>query len=196
MKLYQSPTSPYVRMVRAAAERLGLRDRIELANARADQEVFERINPLNKVPSLVTDDGESMIESRLICQYLDELAGPKLYPADPKARRAVLQREAVVHGVIDAAVLLGHELRREDSEKSAAWMKRQRRKIVVGMTKIEGELADFTDDSTIVPIELACTCQYMDRVYDEDWRKAYPGVAKWYEAYLRTPHMVATEIGG
>lgn len=194
MKLYQSPTSPYVRMARATAELRGLTGRIELMDARADQGTYEKLNPLNKVPCLVTDDGEVLIESRLICQYLDELAGPKLYPTDAKARRAVLQREAVVHGVMDAVVLVRQESRRDDSEVSEAWLKRQRRKIDVGLALIERELTHYTDPGTVTPILLCCLCHFMDRVHDEDWREHHPGLARWYEGYRKEPHMAATEV--
>ncbi|MEE9194370.1 MAG: glutathione S-transferase N-terminal domain-containing protein, partial [Alphaproteobacteria bacterium] len=71
MKLYYSPTSPYVRMVRVAALEKGVDGRMELIDARGEGNDTEDKNPLNKVPTLVTDDGETLIESRLICRYLD-----------------------------------------------------------------------------------------------------------------------------
>ncbi len=195
MKLYQSPTSPYVRMVRAAAHLKGLSDRIELTDARADQAAFERLNPLNKVPALVTDDGEVLIESRLICRYVDGLGGPpRLYPADPAAERRVLQKEAVIHGVLDAVVLRRMETRRPDAPASKWWDERQKRKIDIGLGLIEKSLADYTGGKDIVPILLGCMCAFMDRVSPEDWRKGYPGLAKWYEGYRKEPHMAATEV--
>jgi glutathione S-transferase len=93
-------------MARITAMAKGIADRIEFVNARTEQAEYETLNPLNKVPALVTDDGEVLIESRLICQYLDGLAGePRLYPVEPAARRRVLQREALIHGVLDAVIL-------------------------------------------------------------------------------------------
>ena len=79
------------------------------------------------MPTLVTDAGEVLIESRLICEYIDSLAGgPQLYPKDPAARRKVLQQEAVVHGVMDACVARRMETSGEQaatpSLRSAAWV--------------------------------------------------------------------------
>ena len=195
MKLYQSPTSPYVRMARATAAVKGLTDKLELVDARADQAAFEKLNPLNKVPTLVTDAGEVLIESRLICEYIDSLAGgPQLYPKDPAARRKVLQQEAVIHGVMDACVARRMETRKPDGTPSQWWDDRQKRKVDIGLAKIEAELADYTVPNTITPILVGCMCQFMDRVSPDDWRKAHPALGAWYESYRTEPHMASTEV--
>lgn len=195
MKLYQSPTSPYVRMVRATAEIKGLSDRIELVDARADQAAYEKLNPLNKVPCMVTDEGEALIESRLICEYVDSLDDKlPLYPRDSAGRRAVLQREAIIHGVLDATVLRRMEGRKPDSTPSQWWDDRQKRKVELGLGLIEGQLKDYTDPKTILPILTACMCLFLDRASSGEWRNDYPGLGKWYNAYKAEPHMVATEV--
>lgn len=181
-------------MVRATAHVKGLTDQIELVNARDDQEAYEKLNPLNKVPGLMTDDGEMLIESRLICRYLDGLkGGTRLYPENEADERRVLQQEAVIHGIMDAVVLRRMETRRSDSERSAWWDERQKRKIDIGLAQIEGDLDAYTAKPTIIPIMLGCMCHFMDRVAADDWRKDHPGLAKWYEAYAKEPHMTATE---
>lgn len=194
MKLYSAPTSPYVRMVRVAALEKGLGDRIELVDARGEGNDTEDKNPLNKVPAMVTDDGETLIESSLICQYVDSLGPePELYPRDPDARRRVLQQEALIHGVLDAAVLRRMETRREEGKQSQWWDERQKRKITLGLARIEADIEALTGAPTITPITLGCALSFMDRILaDTDWRTAYPNLAAWYESYKDTPHMAAT----
>lgn len=196
MKLYQSPTSPYVRIARTAAVEKGLTDRIEMIPAREPGFDLQALNPLDKIPTLVTDDGETLIESKLICQYFDSLGEPSLYPADPAARRAALQMEAVVQGVLDAVVLRRMETRREDSEQSSWWIERQMRKIKTGLTLIEGRLEAFTGGDTIVPIALCCALEFMDRLVPEvpelEWRGDFPNLAAWHESYKDRPSLVAT----
>lgn len=194
MKLYYAPTSPYVRMVRTAALEKGVDDRIELIDARAEGNDTEEKNPLNKVPTAITADGEVLIESRLICQYVDSLAdGPALYPADPAARRRVLQQEALIHGVLDAVVLRRMETRREDGKQSPWWDERQQRKITLGLDRLEQEVEAITAAPTIAPIALGCALSFIDRVLpDTDWRADHPKLAAWFESYAHTPHMQAT----
>lgn len=198
MKLYFAPTSPYVRMVRIAALEKGVNDRIELVDARGEGNDTEARNPLNKVPTFVTDDGEVLIESKLICQYIDSLAGgPQLYPKDEATRRRVLQFEAVIHGVMDAAVLRRMETRREEGKLSPWWDERQQRKVVLGLAQIERDLDAMVAEPNIVPITLGCTLSFMDRILpDTDWRADHPKLAAWFADFDQTPHMKETAPPG
>lgn len=79
MKIYFSPFSPYVRKCLVAGHELGLNDRIRLLPSNAgpiqrDKEIIAK-NPLGKVPTFITDDGQVLYDSRVICEYLDDLAG-------------------------------------------------------------------------------------------------------------------------
>ena len=94
MKLFFSPTSPYVRKCLATALELGLTDRIELLLGKAspvlpDTAIAEH-NPLGKVPTLITDDGQALYDSRVICEYLDHLAGGQLFPQGPARWQALM----------------------------------------------------------------------------------------------------------
>lgn len=195
MKLYLSPTSPYVRMVRIAAITLGCGDNLELIPARTEEANLPALNPLDKVPTLVTDDGEVMIESKLICQYLDAIGGNRLYPTDVKARAVVLQQEAVIHGMLDAAVLRRMETRREDAERSAWWDERQGKKITRVLAKLEDEIDAFIKEDNIIPITLGSALEFMDRILpDTDWRKGHPKLAAWLKEYTETPAMAETRV--
>jgi len=197
MKLYYSPTSPYVRMVRVAALEKGVDGRMELIDARGEGNDTEDKNPLNKVPTMITDDGETLIESRLICRYLDTLgAGPELYPRDPDARRRVAQFEALIHGVMDAAVLRRMETRREEGKQSEWWDQRQKRKIALGLDRLEDDVEAITGTPTIAPITLGCALSFLDRILpDTDWRADHPRLAAWYQSFKDTPNMAATAPG-
>ncbi|MGB5806323.1 glutathione S-transferase N-terminal domain-containing protein [Castellaniella sp.] len=79
MKLYYSSTSPYVRKCLIAAHELGLADRIQLAPVvtmpTAHSPELMRDNPLCKLPTLITDEGHALYDSRVICEYLNDLSG-------------------------------------------------------------------------------------------------------------------------
>jgi glutathione S-transferase len=81
MKLYHSPASPYVRKVNVVAIHHGLTlDRVATNPHESPAELL-RDNPLSKVPCLVTDDGVSLPDSPIICEYLDSIGtGEKLLP--------------------------------------------------------------------------------------------------------------------
>src|SRR5690606_28492080 len=77
MKLFFAATSPYVRKVMICAQVVGLADRIEKLSAAADpinrDPNIVALNPLGKVPTLTTDDGQVLYDSRVICEYLNEV---------------------------------------------------------------------------------------------------------------------------
>ena len=91
MKLHWSPRSPYVRKVMVFAHEVGLAGRIEIvrtvvAMTQANRDLM-RINPLGKIPTLITDDGMVLFDSTVICEYLDSLHGrAKLFPQQPERR--------------------------------------------------------------------------------------------------------------
>jgi glutathione S-transferase len=73
MKLYYAPQSPFARKVRAAAIELDLAENLELEYAevvpgRPNTEFAESRNPLRKIPALITDAGETIYDSTVICE--------------------------------------------------------------------------------------------------------------------------------
>ncbi len=112
MKLRYSPASPFARKVRIAAAVLGLAERIELvpADTGNPEDSLRRENPLGKIPTLILEDGTTLYDSRVIEQYLDDLAGGgKLLPAGGPARFQMLVRQTLADGLTDATLLLVYE---------------------------------------------------------------------------------------
>src|SRR5882724_4608908 len=116
MKLYSHPVSPYARKARIVAHELSLKLEIINVNARTD-ETYRRINPLKLVPSLVLDDGSVLIDSPVICEYLNHIGGGKFFPGmsiwrHNSGRWKALGLAALGDGLSDAAVawvILGRE---------------------------------------------------------------------------------------
>src|SRR5258707_7369155 len=132
MKLRHTPRSPFVRKVLVLAHEHGLVDRIELVPTSLSpvqgNDTLALENPLMKVPSLVTDDGEVLFDSPVICEYLDDMAaGPKLFPAAGPARWAALRQQALGDGITDAVVLCAYETVRPADKRWDGLAERQKR---------------------------------------------------------------------
>jgi len=113
MQIFHSAASPFVRKCLVAAHELGLADRIERVPGAAhpvkrDPTIVAR-NPLGKVPTLIADDGTVLYDSRVICEYLNELCGGALLPRQGPARWRVLVDQALADGICDAAILARFE---------------------------------------------------------------------------------------
>lgn len=198
MKLYSSPTSPFVRKVRVTALELGLDARltpinITLSPVNPHRELRGH-NPLGKVPALVTDTGETLYDSAVICEYLDALAGGhRIFPAPGAARWTALRRQALADGLTDATVLVRYEtVVRPTTLQWQKWIEGQFLKVRTALDELEKESLDGPFD--IGAISIACALGYLDfRFPDEHWRQTRPRLAAWYAAVSGRPSLAGTQ---
>ena len=196
MKLHFSPASPFVRKVMIAAHEKGLADKIELVDANpAVDSGLTLDNPLGKVPALVTDQGEALYDSLVICDHLDaQSGGPELIPGDPAKRSTVLRRHALADGILEAAVTCVMETRRPDDKQWPDWVTRQQGKITRGLDALEAEAEALGETVDLSTITVGAALGYVDfRLGDMNWRDGRPKLAAWYENFARRPSMVGTE---
>jgi glutathione S-transferase len=192
MKLVSYPTSPFARKVRIAAIEVGLSDRLEIvdANPLADDGVVARHNPLGKVPALVLDD-RTLVDSPLICAYLDTLhGGPKLHP---EGDWRTLQLQALGDGMMDATMLRRLETLRPESLRSAHWIARYEAAVQRTVIELGTHVSALSGTVTIGAITVACALGYLDRRYAEvNWRDREPDLAAWFEVWSARPAALAT----
>lgn len=195
MKLYHSPTSPFVRKVMAAAIELGLDGRIETVKAdlQAPPGDFLTANPIARIPTLVLDDGRVLPESTLICAYLDSIAGNKLIPASGDARWRVLKAEALATAFCEAAVARRGEMGRAAGEQSPSNQAQLKARMERLMAAMEAEVANFGQAVTMAELATASACGYADfRFGNEDWRTGQPKLAAWYREFSKRPSIQRT----
>src|ERR1700755_1088737 len=113
MKLTFSPASPFARKVRIAAIELGLIDKIEfvsaaVAPATANEE-YQRITRLKKLPLLILGNGDVILDSYVIVEYLNELAGGSLIPDYGPTRWKVKTDHSLLQGMLDSMLLCRYE---------------------------------------------------------------------------------------
>lgn len=200
MRLLFSPTSPYARKVRVVITEKGLEDRVTEVPTNPmepDADLVAR-NPLHKVPALVLDDGASLYDSRVICEYLDFLTpGPRLLPDSGDARWQALRRQALADGILDAALATVMELRRPEGERSAMWLDRWRHAITRGVAVAEGDLDALSGDLDMSQIAVASALDYLDfRLPDIAWQDSHGALAAWLRDRLARPAFRRTDPRG
>jgi glutathione S-transferase len=202
MRLYHSPTSPFVRKVMVLLIESGLRDRVDLVPAGGTPVDAGTMpvaqNPLGKIPALERDDGPAIYDSRVICRYLDDLAGGRFYPKGA-ALWETLTLEATADGILDAALLMVYEWRlRPEDKRLPDWVEGQWAKIDRTLDAIEQRwLAHLNGPLGMGQIALGCAMGYLDfRHSDRGWRAARPGLAAWEAGFAARPSMQATRPPG
>jgi glutathione S-transferase len=205
MKLYHSPTSPYVRKVMLTLIATGQLDEVELifgsgTPMEANPETILH-NPLGKIPCLITDAGpdgemgEAIFDSRVICRYLDNRAKAGLYP-EGDALFSVLTAEALAEGAIDATLLTAYEWRlRPEELRFQPWVDGQTAKVERALAALEQTDLILSGPPNAAKIATACALAYVSfRLPDLAWRDTCPKLAAWFAGISETPAMKATAI--
>ena len=194
MKLAFTPASPFARKVRIAAIELGLIDKIEFFPASVvpgiPNDEYAKINPQKKLPALITDDGDIIIDSYVIVEYLDELAGGgKLIPASGRARWQVKSDHSLLQATLDSMLLCRYErMVRPQGLQWQAWSDDHWNRAWSTMALFENRPDVLSRPLDIVQIALACVLGYADfRFTDCGWRKAYPNLDAFNARMLERP---------
>jgi glutathione S-transferase len=194
MKLAFTPASPFARKVRIAAIELGLIDKIEFFPASVapgtPNEEYSKINPQKKLPALITDDGDIIIDSYVIVEYLDELAGGgKLIPASGRTRWQVKSDHSLLQATLDSMLLCRYErMVRPQGLQWQAWSDDHWNRAWRTMALFENRPDVLSRPLDIVQIALACVLGYADfRFTDCGWRKAYPNLDAFNARMLERP---------
>jgi glutathione S-transferase len=136
--------SPFVRRVAIALQHYAVAYEHRPWSVWADADAVARYNPLRRVPVLVTDDGEALVESSAILEALDDMVGPEraLLPRTGRARRAGLRVCALATGLGDKAVSLLYEhVLRTGEHRSPVWVDRCKSQIQATLDLLESERA-------------------------------------------------------
>ena len=198
MKIFYSAASPYVRKCLVAAVELGLRDRIEILPSAAhpvnrDQTIGAH-NPLGKVPTLITDEGAVLYDSRVICEYLNALGNGHLIPPEGPARWSALVEQSLADGIMDAAILARYETAvRPEPLRWNDWTAGQLDKVTCGLAELERRATEFGGRVDLGTIAVGCGLGYLDFRYASLlWREKCPNTSTWFERFGARDSMVAT----
>lgn len=194
MKLAYSPASPYVRKVTACAIARGIDSKIERMKIGTTDPALLALNPLSKVPTLITDEGMSIYDSPVICEYLDSIGdAPKLFPPAGPARWKALVQEALGDGILDATQPRRREIPLPQDEGRKSYIALQQGKVKEALAVLEKQADSLGMLTTIGEITIGCALGYLDfRYANEPWRPGHPKLEAWYAKVVTLPPLADT----
>jgi glutathione S-transferase len=197
MKLYMSKTSPYARRARVAIEELALAEFVEEIQVDPFNPPPELLaaNPLSKVPTLVTERGEVVLDSSLIVDYLMTRRSGLALPPRGTKRWDVLRRAQVALGVIDAAVATVMERRRPESIVYTAFLDRQAVAIGRALDLLNSQAAELGQEPPgLAEINTGVALGYLDfRLPYIEWRTGRDALSGWFKQFAARPSMMKTQ---
>jgi glutathione S-transferase len=198
MKLIGSLTSPYVRKVRVVLAEKKIEYAFEVDSPWVPESNVPNINPLGKIPILVLDDETVLFDSRVISEYLDNVApNNKLMPVPNRERTEVKRWEALADGICDAAALVFLERKRPQHEQSADWIARQEDKIVRGVDYMAEQLGEgvwcIGTHFSLADVTSGCALGYLAFRFPEiGWGEKHPNLARLYAKLMQRPAFADT----
>jgi glutathione S-transferase len=199
LKLYWSPRSPFVRKVMVCAHELGVADRIEkeytLVGLRQINPQMLLVNPVGRIPALVTDDGTVLYDSVVICEYLDATYGNgTLFPRDGAARPSASRRHALADALLETLVLWRDETSRPPEQQSKEIRAAFERKVSSSLKAAEQEAERLGESAPdIGDVTLGVALGYLDFRYAAlGWRDRHPRLADAYARFGSRPSMQDT----
>lgn len=201
MKLLYQTHSPFARKALVFAHETGLADRLEVVHHETSpilrNAAVHALNPLGKAPVLITDTGEAIFDSGVICEYLDGLhGGPPLIPTDPAERIAIRRLQAVADGIAEAGILVRWEtVRRPEELRYPPLAEGHKAKVVGGCAFLERHFRP-RETPSLAEIAIATALDWIAFRDIHDFRPDCPTLAAWLEGFAQRPSMRATTLAG
>lgn len=177
--------SPFVRRVAISMTQLAMPFEHRNWSVGRDAARIREFNPLARVPTLVLDSGESLIESSMILDYLDQQVGEAcaLLPASGEARRRALSLIALATGAADKGIQTVYErIFRPPEMNYAPWTQRCLAQMHAALAELETRCATLRDSEWLIgdalsqaDITLACYLTYLREAVPFDL-VAYPAL--------------------
>ena len=191
MKLLYTINSPYARKVRIVAAEKHIEMVLEEVVLAAPDCPVAQYNPLGKVPVLILDDGDSLYDSRVIVEYLDNRTPlAHLIPSQAHSSKVWVRRwEALADGVCDAAVAVVMEQRKPVQD--AALIEKQMGKVTRGLQALETDLGKnkwcVDDTFSLADIAVGCMLGYVNLRLSSviNLPTEYPNLERLQEALLK-----------
>lgn len=193
--------SPFVRRVAIALRLYGMAYEHRAWSVFGEAEQIAAFNPLRRVPTLITDDGEALIESGAILDWLDELAGPEraLIAASGLERRAALKVCALASGLADKAVSLVYE-RVIHERATPVWVARCEAQIAGVLDVLEADRAGrapwwFGERIGHADIIVGCVLRFVGEAHPDVLdRTRWPALAAHADACEALPDFQAVAL--
>ena len=153
--------SPYVRRVAISLRLLGIDYEHDTRSVFRDFSSMRKTNPVGRIPSLILDDGEVLIDSSAILDWLDELVGPSraLISRSGPARRRTLRVMALAAGVMDKSIASAYErLVRPEERRWSDWIARLRKQQEGGLEALDGE--SWPTEGALDQGQITTACMY------------------------------------
>ncbi len=168
MKLIGMFDSPFVRPVAVSAKLLGIPFEHVNWSVGKDFERIRQFSPLGRVPTLVLEDGEVLVECSAMLDYLDDRVGPEraLLPPTGAERRTALRLMSFAYGAAEKArEEIVDRVFRPAEKRHAPWIERCRSQLRGALAELERHAAQKRDAQWLVGARMTQADVYVSCIF-------------------------------
>jgi len=195
MKLYCHPISPFARKAMILARLKG----IYLEELQAEKDGANGYkagdNPLGKIPALEWQPQQFLFDSPVICQYLDQIQGDPILPADTHPRFLNMWQHALGDGLADAVYNYRYETVRPEELHWDEIIKRHEGAIINSIATLENICQWLGGPWTYGNLAIICALDYASfRASHLNWQDRAPKLKEWHAGFTSDPHYQDTYV--
>lgn len=193
-KLLVSLTSPYSSKVRMAATHSGYEFETVLTDTSKPNADLSSVNPLGKIPVLISDKDGAVFDSTVIMQYLNRETGGKLLPRAAAKRLEAERLEAIADGINDCAVAYIYEQRqRPETHVYQGWLDKQWGKVTKALDFLESGSPKLPAKIHSGHIALAAALGYLNLRFP-GWDRGRPKLKRYLKKFADKHAELATML--
>ena len=179
-----SPASPYSAKVRMSAQYAGIAFESVSQDTNAPDAAFLSANPLGKIPVLITDDDQSVFDSRTIVQYLNRESKNALFPRNAAKRLEAERLEALADGICDCLLAHVYERRfRPEDKIHPEWLDKQWEKVVRALDQLNTAPPRLPSRIHAGHIALRACLGYLALRFDGKWERGRAKLVRWAKRF-------------
>jgi len=189
--LYNGPNSPFGRKTKITAIILEIPIEEKIIKIQ-ESEFIDNFNPLRKIPTLVTDDNQTIIDSDNICLYFDKISKKEtIY--NSKNYWQVMSTISIANGLMEAVLERKTELIRPSNEQSKNFIKKQEVRVFRTINWLEKNWDNFENNKiSIDQISVACALEYTKFRFTDTWVTNCHNLNTWLEEFNKNKFMQLT----
>ena len=191
LTLYNGPNSPFGRKTKITAIVLEIPIEEKIIKIQ-EAEFIDNFNPLRKIPTLVIDNNQTIIDSDNICLYFDKISNKETIYI-PKNYWQIMSIISIANGLMEAVLERKTELIRPSNEQSKNFVKKQEVRVFRTIDWLEKNWNNFENNKiSIDQISIACALEYTKFRFTDTWVNNCKNLNTWLEEFNKNSFMQLT----
>ena len=188
--LYNGPNSPFGRKAKITAifHKIQLEEKIIKVQ---ESEFLDNFNPLRKIPTLVINNNQTIIDSDNICLYFDEISSIEtLFKKENYWK--IMSTISVANGIMESVLERRMELIRPSNEQSKGFINKQEIRTFRTINWLEKNWDNYKKTISMDQIAIAVALEYTKFRFTDSWSKDCQKLNEWLSDFNSNDFMKLT----